>query len=224
MVTDDKRIRIITGHYGSGKTEFAVNYAIQLIKCVKKAALCDLDIVNPYFRSRERAEELAAAGVEVIASSIEGNNLDIPAVSAKAAVPITDKSYDYIIDLGGNDVGVMAMGRFKPYLLREEVDFFMTVNACRPDTSTPEKVIGHMKALEAAAGLKITGIINNTNMVRETDLACLQYGSDMLEEVEHKTGVPIKYVSYIESQIKERVTGVRGELFPMKYYMREEWM
>lgn len=225
IIVDDKRIRIITGHYGSGKTEFAVNYTIKLRQENRKVAIADLDIVNVYFRSREKKAELERAGITVISSSIEGDGLDVPAVSAAMTMPARESSFDYIVDLGGNDVGTKVLGRLKPILKPEEVDFFMVVNTYRPSTATPEGIIEQMENLEYASGLKVTGFINNTNLIRETTAQCLRDGDAVLREVTKKTGVPVKYVSFVEELMTEEIPqGLAGELFPMKFYMRKTWM
>lgn len=226
MILNDRRVRIITGHYGSGKTEFAVNYVNRLRDCKEgKIAIADLDIVNVYFRSREKKAEMEAKGIQVIASNIEGAGADIPAVSGAMTMPVTNKEYQYVIDLGGNDVGTLVLGRIKPLLDPTETDFFMVVNAYRPDTSTPEGVIAQMEKLEYGAGLKVTGFINNTNLVRETTADCLVHGDEVLREVTKRTGVPVKYVAYVEELLTEAVPeGLSGELFPMKFYMRKAWM
>ncbi len=226
MVTDDKRIRIITGHYGSGKTEFAVNYVKALRRSVEgKVAIADLDIVNVYFRSREKKDELEQLGIQVIASNIEGANADVPAVSGAMTMPVVNKDYQYVIDLGGNDVGTLVLGRIKPIIDHAETDFFMVVNVYRPNTSTPEGIIEQMENLEYAAGLKVTGFINNTNLVRETTADCLAYGDEVLKEVTKRTGVPVKYVTYVKELLTEGVPeGLAGELFPMEFNMRKTWM
>lgn len=225
MVKDDKRIRIITGHYGSGKTEFAVNYAIALSKVSSRVALGDLDIVNVYFRSREKREELEKMGIKVISSSILGDSADLPAVSAEMTTPAKDSSYDYVIDLGGNDVGTMVLGRLKPIMKPEEVDFFMVVNVNRPDTSTAAGIIEQMRQLEASSGLKVTGFINNTNLIRETTAENIAYGDKILREASEATKVPVKYVTYVEEVLDEELPlGISGEVFPLKFYMRKPWM
>ena len=206
MVADDRRIRIITGHYGSGKTEFAVNYVKKLRESVDGrptsvalpilfSAIADLDIVNVYFRSREKKEELEEKGIQVIASNLDTAVADVPAVSGAMTMPVINKEYQYVVDLGGNDVGTLVLGRIKPLLDHAEADFFMVVNAYRPNTSTPEGIIEQMENLEYAAGLKVTGFINNTNLVRETTAECLLHGDEVLKEVTKRTGVPVKYVS-----------------------------
>lgn len=226
MVADDKRIRIITGHYGSGKTEFAVNYVRRLRESAAgKVAIADLDIVNVYFRSREKKAELEQLGIQVIASNLDTASADLPAVSGAMTMPVTNKEYQYVVDLGGNDVGTLVLGRIKPILDHAETDFFMVVNAYRPNTSTPEGVIEQMQYLEYGAGLKVTGFINNTNLVRETTAECLLHGDAVLKEVTKRTGVPVKYVSYVKEVMTEEIPkGLSGELFPMEFNMRKTWM
>ena len=226
MVADDRRIRIITGHYGSGKTEFAVNYVKKLRESVDgRVAIADLDIVNVYFRSREKKEELEEKGIQVIASNLDTAVADVPAVSGAMTMPVINKEYQYVVDLGGNDVGTLVLGRIKPLLDHAEADFFMVVNAYRPNTSTPEGIIKQMENLEYAAGLKVTGFINNTNLVRETTAECLLHGDEVLKEVTKRTGVPVKYVSYVKDVMTEEIPeGLSGELFPMEFNMRKTWM
>ncbi len=225
MIQKDKRIRIITGHYGSGKTEFAVNYAVNLKNFSPKVALSDLDIVNVYFRSRERREELEQRGIKVIASSIQASGADLPAVSAAISTPIRDKSYDYIIDLGGDDVGTVVLGRLKPILNPEEIDFLMVVNTNRPKTSDVTGIIQQKNRLESAAGLKVTGFVNNTNLIRETLPDTLLEGDRILKDASEKTAIPIRYVSYVAELLPHGLPeGITGEPFPLEFYMRQSWM
>ena len=226
MVADDRRIRIITGHYGSGKTEFAVNYVKKLRESVDgRVAIADLDIVNVYFRSREKKEELEEKGIQVIASNLDTAVADVPAVSGAMTMPVINKEYQYVVDLGGNDVGTLVLGRIKPLLDHAEADFFMVVNAYRPNTSTPEGIIEQMENLEYAAGLNVTGFIHDTNLVRETTAECLLHGDEVLKEVTKRTGVPVKYVSYVKDVMTEEIPeGLSGELFPMEFNMRKTWM
>ena len=228
MYLDDKRVRIISGHYGSGKTEFAVNYVTNLKKVSKnKVAISDMDIVNVYFRSREKKDELTKQGIEVFDSSI-GASADLPAIPKEMLVPFVDKEYDYVVDLGGNDVGTIVLRRFREHIDISEVDFFMVVNVFRPDTQTVDAIIEQKERLENTSGFKITGFINNTNFVRETSAEDLLYGDKLLKEASEKTGVPIKYTSYVKEVVKdmtpEIISKLSGDVIPLKYYMREVWM
>lgn len=228
MYLDDKRVRIISGHYGSGKTEIAVNYVTNLKKVSKnKVAISDMDIVNVYFRSREKKDELTKQGIEVFDSSI-GASADLPAIPKEMLVPFVDKEYDYVVDLGGNDVGTIVLRRFREHIDISEVDFFMVVNVFRPDTQTVDAIIEQKERLENTSGFKITGFINNTNLVRETSAEDLLYGDKLLKEASEKTGVPIKYTSYVKEVVKdmtpEIISKLSGDVIPLKYYMREVWM
>ena len=230
MFKDDKRIRMFCGHYGSGKTEFAVNYVTKLKEEVgqdKKVVISDMDIVNPYFRSREKKAELEDKGIVVYGSSYN-NDADSPAVPAEMMGPFIDKKCDYIIDLGGNDVGTIVLGRYKEHFDSEEIDVFMVVNTYRPDTYDADLVIEPMHELEAGIGLKVTGFVNNTNLVRETCADDLLRGEEILSEVSRRTGVPIKYTAYVEEVVKDMTPEVKaelsGEVVPLTYYMRASWM
>ena len=228
MYLDDRRVRIIAGHYGSGKTEFAVNYVTNLKKLTKKkVAISDMDIVNVYFGSRERRQELISQGIEVFDSSI-GASADLPAIPKEMVIPFLDKEYDYVVDLGGNDVGTIVLGRFREHMDLSEVDFFMVVNVYRPDTQDVKSIIEQKERLEFSSKLKVTGFINNSNLIRETTAADLLYGDGILREASRQTGVPIKYTSYVKEVVKDMTPEVEAELsgdvIPLKYYMREVWM
>ena len=225
MFINDKRIRIIIGHYGSGKTEFSVNYAMKLKQATSsKVAIADLDIVNVYFRSREKQVMLEAQGIKVIASSIAGNALDLPAVAADIITPLEDKSYEYVIDVGGDSVGARVLGRFKNYIEDGDYDMFMVVNANREQTMDVEGIKRHKETIEATSRLKVTGFINNTHLIRETTLEDVLKGDKLLKEASKELGIPIRYVSamsHIASQIPDEVS---GEILALDLIMRDQWM
>ena len=225
MFINDKRIRIIIGHYGSGKTEFSVNYTMKLKQATaSKVAIADLDIVNVYFRSREKQVILEEQGIKVIASSIAGNALDLPAVAADIITPLEDKSYEYVIDVGGDSVGARVLGRFKNYIEDGDYDMFMVVNANREQTMDLEGIKRHKETIEATSRLKVTGFINNTHIIRETTLEDVLRGDKLLKEASKELGIPIRYVSamsHIASQIPDEVS---GEILALDLIMRDQWM
>ena len=221
---NDKRIRIIIGHYGSGKTEFAVNYAMKLAEIGKKTALADMDIVNPYFRSREKAEMMEARGIRVI-SGIRGHhaNLDLPMITADVLTPMQDSSFDFVMDVGGNAVGALVIAQFNEYFTEGDYDMFCVLNRYRADTADVEGAIYHIRTIEATVGVKVTGLINNTHLLRETTAADVLFGQELVEEVSEKTGIPVRYVCALESVAGQLPSDIRGEVFPVQMYMREEW-
>ena len=226
MVTDERRIRIITGYYGSGKTEFAVNYVKALRAAGKKAAIADLDIVNVYFRSREKKAELEELGIEVISSSVDEDNCDLPALSTYIRTPMLDKSYDYVIDLGGSEVGANVLGRYTNDIDPNEVDFLMVVNVFRPETGSVDDIITQIQRLEEKSHLKVTGFVNNSNLIHETTVADIVEGDKFLREVSEKTGIPILYTTCMD-EVKDAEnlqSQVQGEVFSMHYNMRKIWM
>ncbi len=159
----------LIGHYGSGKTEFAVNYALALAGLGRKTAICDLDIVNPYFRSRERKELMEASSIRVISNSIGANvGVDVPAVSAEVEAPIQDRSWDLVIDAGGDGAGARVLGRYSRYFTDGEYDMFCVLNANRPGTRTADDAVAHIRAIEEASRTRVTALVNNTHLLYET--------------------------------------------------------
>lgn len=221
---NDKRIRIIIGHYGSGKTEFSVNYAVKLAEKGRKVGLVDLDVINPYFRSREKTALLYDLGVRVIGSNLEGNSLDIPAISGEAATPLQDTSYDAILDVGGDPAGARTLGRYFPILKDGEYDMFFILNANRPETQTVDKALEYIAKIEATARAKVTGIVNNTHMLKATSAEDVIRGYELAVLVSEATGIPLRYNSCMERLIEELPDKIMTNIFPIKLFMREEWM
>ena len=162
---EHKRITVFCGHYGSGKTNIAVNYALQLRKTHDKVAIIDLDIVNPYFRTKDSEDELRQAGVELICSDYAGSNLDIPALPAAMMRPLAERDTQCVMDIGGDDRGAVALGRFADQIKAEsDCQMLFVLNFFRPLTGTPEEALCVMREIEAACGLRFTGIVNNSNL------------------------------------------------------------
>lgn len=251
MLRDDKRIRIIVGHYGSGKTEFAVNYAMKLSKEIseynfensksQKVAIADIDVVNPYFRSREKEDLLSEHNIESFSSILKNSSLDLPAIAANITKPISNIDYEYIIDVGGDDVGAKVLGTISKDISKYEYDMFMVINKNRAYTNTAEKVIKYISDIERTSGLKVTGLVSNTHMLRETSEKDITDGIELIREVENMTGIPIRYITYWEKKSDLRKTishnlkysknntqlkqyNPDNVIMPIFMIMREEWM
>ena len=195
-----KRLTLFAGHYGSGKTNIAVNYAMHLAGEGKKVCIADLDIVNPYFRTKDSARELEAAGVSLISPRFANTNVDLPALPAEAYRLVTDRSEYGIMDIGGDDRGAYALGRYVPAIL-EENDYRMVfvANAYRPLTRTPEEALEVMREIEAACGLKFTDIINNSNLASETTVDTVLDSQEYVKKLSQLSGLPVFATSAVES-------------------------
>ena len=225
MIKDDKRIRLFIGHYGSGKSEVSINYVTKLREQVEgEVALADLEVVNVYFRSREKKDLMKDLGITPIDSSINTTTLDLPAVSAEIMRPLNDKSVNYVIDVGGDNVGGKVVGRFANQFNSNDYDMFYVVNANREKTQTAKEVLQYIDAIEATSKLKVTGLINNTHMLKETTVEDVLKGQYVAREVSKIRNIPIKYISCLESIVDKLPKDLEGDILPMKLYLREEWM
>ena len=187
-----KRLTLFAGHYGSGKTNIAVNYAMHLAAEGKKVCIADLDIVNPYFRTKDSAKVLEKAGVELISPQFANTNVDLPALPAEAYRLVTDKSIHGIMGIGGDDRGAYALGRYVPFI-KEENNYRMifVANAYRPLTATPEDAIEVMREIETACGLPFTDIVNNSHLGNFTDVQTILDTQDYIEKLCALSGLPL---------------------------------
>lgn len=197
---DFKRITIISGHYGSGKTNIAVSLALDLKKQHENTAIADIDIVNPYFRTKDSEAQLAENGIRLICSEYANSNVDIPALPQDMYAVTDDRTLYSILDVGGDERGALALGRIAPKI-REENNFEMiyVVNKYRPLTCDAESAIEVMREIEAACRLKFTGIINNSNLGSETDETAVLSSMGYAEEISEKTGLPVLYTTVSEN-------------------------
>lgn len=212
---DFKRITMLCGHYGSGKTNVAVNLALKMADSRENVVALDLDIVNPYFRTKDSIKELKEAGVRLIASSYANTNVDIPALPQEMYAVTDDKSITAVLDVGGDDRGALALGRLAPAILSEnDYEMLMVINCYRPLTKTAEQTIEVMQEIETACGINFTGLVNNSNLgaitTREDILASLSYA----QEISEKTGLPLVFTS-VREDLSEGLLGKVPNLFPL---------
>lgn len=214
------RLTIVTGHYGTGKTEFSVNLALALAAEGARTALADLDIVNPYFRSRERRELLEGAGVRLIAASQALADADVPALPAELHAVLEDRSVRGVLDVGGDPSGARVLARYRPRILKEDYQLLCIVNAARPEVRTAERSAEYLRAIEAVAGLRCTGLVNNTHLCGETAPEDIREGAALAEEVSQITGIPV-VCHTAERRLQDRLRDL--PLFPMEIRMKKPW-
>lgn len=204
----DKRINVFTGHFGSGKTEVAVNYAFALRDMKKEVAIADLDIVNPFFRTADTKAKLEGAGIKTILPVFANTNVDVPALPGEINIIFEQKNYQCIMDIGGDELGARAVSRYRQQITNEEYNLFMVINTLRPMTGNVDDILEMLYQIESTSNIKVTGFINNTNLLSETELSHIMGGHKIIKEVSSKTGIPIAFAACIESMADE----VRKEL------------
>jgi len=240
-----KRKTIVTGHYGSGKTEFTVSMALQAAQenrppvfndtgsitqenrpPVSSLAIIDLDVINPYFRSREQRELLKEAGIEVYGSAFDTEvTAELPALGAKLRAPLENQSCRVFIDTGGNDTGAIVLNQFRKYFNDDDTTVLAVINANRPDTSTIESAIEHIESIEFITGLNVSAIVNNTHMLRETTPDDIKTGHMFCEEICRTTGKSLLCDCYPEGIINpDDLPGLSENLMPIGLYMRPTWL
>ena len=203
---EHKRLTLFAGHYGSGKTNIAVNYAISLAAEGKPVCIADLDIVNPYFRTKDSEKELSEAGIEVISPRFANSNVDLPALPAESYKPIRDKSVFGVLDIGGDDRGAYALGRFAPAILAEgNYRMAFVVNCYRPLTATVEDTVAIMKEIEEAAGIKFTCIVNNSNLGEETTPEVVEDSLGYIEGLCRATGLSL-WMHTVEASVARELS------------------
>lgn len=201
-----RRVTLFAGHYGSGKTNIAVNYALYLRSLNLEVSIGDLDVVNPYFRTKDSEEELINAGVKVISLPFANSSVDLPSLPAEAYSLVQDKSRYAVLDIGGDDRGAYALGRYRPYILEEnDYDMLFVTNFFRPLTRTASEAYEVFREIEEACRIKFTGIVNNTNLGEETTPEMILSSLSEIDKLCEMTGLPV-VMTTVKGSLEEAVT------------------
>ena len=216
------RISIVTGHYGTGKTEFAVNLALALAAEGASVMLADLDIVNPYFRSRERRSLLEEAGVRLISSSQACSDADVPSLPAELLAILENRDIRGVLDIGGDPVGARVLARFQPKIVQEDYQLIYVLNANRPEVRTAEAAVRYLRGIEATTGLTCTGIVNNTHLCGETTPEEIRKGARLAEAVSRETGIPV-LCHVAEERFVPELSDLSEPVFPITIQMKKPW-
>ena len=216
------RISIVTGHYGTGKTEFAVNLALAMAAEGRRVMMADLDIVNPYFRSRERKATLEQAGVRLISSSQACADADVPSLPAELLTILENRDLRGILDIGGDPVGARVLARFRPKIVAEDHQLIYVLNANRPEVREAERAIAYLRGIEATTGLTCTGIVNNTHLCGETTAEEIRKGAALAADVSRQTGIPVLCHVAVEGLVPQ-VEDLPEPVFPITIQMKKPW-
>ena len=211
-----KRLTILCGHYGSGKTNIAVNMALDLASQREKVAIADLDIVNPYFRSKDSEDEFKEHNIRLICSEFASSNVDLPSMPADLYSITDDKSLSVIMDIGGDDRGAYALGRLRDAIKAEDdYEMLMVVNKYRPLTPDAPSTIEVMREIEWACGIPFTGVINNSNLAGETDASAVLDSITYAQEVCELSGLPL-VLTTVEDRLYDELKDKISPLFRLK--------
>lgn len=219
----EKRINIFTGHFGSGKTEVAVNYALKLSELNHKTCIVDFDIVNPFFRTADAKNELESRGVRVILPRYANTNVDVPALPAEINGLIESKEYSVVFDVGGDDLGARALARYRDEIDPEEYDMFLVINTRRPMTDSVEKILHMLHEIENSSRLRVTKLVNNTNLLQYTLPENIIEGHQLIEKVSGKTNIPIAFTSGFSSSIEQAGEKVGTDVLVLDKLIRLPW-
>lgn len=209
-----KRLTLFCGHYGSGKTNIAVNVAIKLKESYNNIALADLDIVNPYFRTKDSSEELKSNGIRLICSEYANSNVDIPALPQDMYAITDDKTLKCVLDIGGDDRGALVLGRISDKILEEnDFEMLMVINSFRPLTRDTESLIEVFSEIETAAKIKFTGLVNNSNLGEETTAEDVLSSVSYADDISKATGLPVVMTCVKEDlyeSLKDKIPNLLG--------------
>ena len=211
-----KRLTILCGHYGTGKTNCAVNMAMDLKRQYPKVAVADLDIVNPYFRTKDSEAEFEKAGIELICSRYANTNLDIPALPENLYRITEDRDTKMILDIGGDDSGAIVLGRLASAILDEnDYEMLTVINKYRPLTPDVESTVEVLREIEASSRIPFTGIVNNSNLGEETTPEDVTASLKYAEDVASAMGIPV-VMTTVKADLYEVLAGKIPNLFPLR--------
>lgn len=224
MKINIKPVTIFTANLGSGKTEISINFSRMLQQRGDKVSLVDLDIINPYFRTRLAKDNLASQGLKVICPPGHLVNADVPALTPAIRGALQATEGYCVCDVGGDDVGAIALGMYRPYLTEERFDLYFVVNTCRPFTRDFAGVYKIMGDIEKNSRLKVTGLVSNTNLGRQTDVQTMLEGYHKVAEIAEKLELPLAFLASPEELVPQ-VKNILPEVpvLPLEFYMKTPW-
>ena len=216
------RLNIICGHYGSGKTNLALNMALKLSAKGKAVTIVDMDIVNPYFRTSDYIDFLKKKGIDVISPTMAGTTQDTPALSPRIMSAFADKSRTVIFDVGGDDVGATALGRFSKYFADEEYQMFFVINKFRKQIGDVEGCKQILAEIEYTSRLKVTAIANNSHFGEFTTASDILESYDYALDVSRALDLPLR-LNAVEEKLCKELDGKIENIYPVEIIVKLPW-
>jgi len=198
----EKRISIFTGHFGSGKTEVAVNYALKTAEKNEKTAIVDFDIVNPFFRTADVKKYLESKGILVLTPLYANTNVDMPSLPSEIYSMFEKKEYKVILDVGGDDLGARVLSRYNEHIVQDDYVMYFVINTRRPMTLSEKGIEEMISDIEGSSRLKVGQLVNNTNLLGETTSKIIAEGGKMIEKVSEKLNIPLGFISGMSEALK----------------------
>ena len=217
------RITLFSGHYGSGKTTGAVAYAKKIKNENNKVMIVDIDLVNPYFRTKDAEAELERLGIKVISPTYANTNVEAPSIPPEIMAAFSQKDHEVVFDVGGDDDGGVVLGRFFGEFSQENYEFLLVINTKRPLTFDKKSIIIYKEAIEAASRLKFTGLVNATNISTETVVADILEGEKIINEVSLETGIPKKYNFVLPELMEKLPEDIKRVSIPVELFNKKAW-
>jgi len=215
----NKRIHIFTGHYGSGKSEVSLNFAINMSKTERKTVFADLDIINPYYRSSAAENILERNGIILVTTKYANTNVDIPALTGEVTQYLKDNGAALIIDTGGDDAGAKVIGQYRSEIPVSEALMYFVINCFRPETRTVDGVMKIFDEIRLSSKMDVDYIINNSHLMDKTTESDILTGIEFARAVSIKSGIPIAFHSVMKENLEKIRFDFQEPVFPMEKYM-----
>lgn len=219
----DKRISIFTGHFGSGKTEVALNYVFNLAATNKKTAIVDFDIVNPFFRTIDAKKQLEDSGIRLISSVYANTNVDVPAIPAEINSLFNQKEYKVVLDVGGDDLGAKALSAFKDDIVADDYEMYMVINLKRIMTDSEEKMLNMIDEIQESSRIKVTKLVNNTNLLHMSTGEEILEGQSVIESVSKKLGIPVGFTAGLQNAISNVKDKINSDVLYLNKHIKLPW-
>jgi hypothetical protein len=222
LFDEPKRISIFVGYFGSGKTETALNYALRLNKKGRKVTVVDLDLINPYFRTRQVKACFEKMGIKVVSPEGKLANADIPALPPAILGVLERPDGCGVFDVGGGGIGATVLGRFKNDLPDGTYDLFLVVNTCRPYSRDADSIISITAEIEKISRLKVSALVSNTNLGPETDVAAILAGHRIISEAAQRLNLPVAFIS-ARADLADAMGEMDVPVLPLALFMKTPW-